>query len=261
MNLIDVAKEAALEAGALLKEGFGTPYQIKTKLGDHDLVTQFDISSQKLIIEKIKGHFPSHHFLAEEEGVSDQPSDEIIWIIDPLDGTVNFAHNVPYFAVSIAAARGKELLAAAVYHPLMDELFLAEKGGGAYLNGRKLAVTETKVFEKALLATGFPYDVKKNPLHCIDRFAKMAALGVPLRRIGVASLDLSYVAAGRFDAFWEVGLQPWDMAAGKLLIEEAGGQVSLYDGSERTIYKYLPLLASNGHLHDMLVSYLKEDLK
>lgn len=261
MNLIEVAKQAALEAGALLKKGFGTPYDIKTKQGDHDLVTQFDISSQKLIIELIRGHFPNHHFLAEEEGVTDQPSEEIIWIIDPLDGTLNFAHNVPSFAVSIAAARGKELLAGAVYHPLLGELFLAEKGGGAYLNGRKLAVTETTNLDKALLATGFPYDVKENPLHCIDRFAKMAALGVPLRRIGVASLDLAYVAAGRFDAFWEVGLQPWDMAAGKLLIEEAGGRVSLYDGSERTLYKYLPLLASNGHLHAMMVSYLKEDLR
>jgi len=261
MELIDVAKEAALEAGALLKEGFGTAYHIETKWGDHNLVTQYDISSQKLIIERIKSHFPNHHFLAEEEDVHEAAGDEIIWIIDPLDGTVNFAHNIPFFAVSIAAARKRELLAGAVYNPLLGELFLAEKGGGAFLNGCKLAVTKNKSLEKALLSTGFPYDVGQNPLHCIDRFAKMAAMGVPIRRLGVASLDLSYVAAGRFDAFWEVGLHPWDMAAGKLMIDEAGGRVSHYDGTEHEIYRYLPTLATNGHLHELMVSYLKEDLR
>lgn len=261
MDLIDVAKEAALEAGALLKEGFGTVYHIESKSGDHNLVTQYDIASQKLIIDRIKGHFPKHHFLAEEENVHDAAGEEIIWIIDPLDGTVNFAHNVPFFAVSIAAAKGRELLAGAVYNPLLGELFLAEKGGGAYLNGKKLAVTKNRSLEKVLLSTGFPYDVGQNPLHCIDRFGKMASLGIPIRRLGVASLDLSYVAAGRFDAFWEVGLQPWDMAAGKLMIDEAGGRVSHYDGSEHEIYRYQPTLASNGHLHMLMVSYLKEDLR
>ncbi|MBS0629032.1 MAG: inositol monophosphatase [Verrucomicrobia bacterium] len=261
MNLIDVAKEAALEAGALLEEGFGTTYKVSTKAGQQNLVTEYDISSQKLIIDTIRGHFPHHHFLAEEEDVNDAPSKEIIWIIDPLDGTVNFAHHIPFFAVSIAAARGKELLAGAVYHPLLGELFLAEKGGGAYLNGEKIAVTKTKTFERAMLSTGFPYNIDQNPLHCIDRFSKMASLGAPIRRIGVASLDLAYIAAGRFDAFWEVGLHPWDMAAGKLLIEEAGGKVSLYDGSEHPLYSYVPLLATNGHLHEKMVSYLKEDLR
>ncbi len=261
MDLIKVAKEAALAAGALLKEGFGTAYHVDTKAGQQNLVTEYDILSQKLIIDTIKGHFPHHHFLAEEENVHDAPSKEVIWIIDPLDGTVNFAHNIPFFAVSIAAARGNEILAGAVYHPLLGELYLAEKGGGATLNGRRLAVTETKTFESAMFSTGFPYNVDQNPLHCIDRFSKMAVLGVPIRRIGVASLDLAYIAAGRFDVFWEVGLHPWDMAAGKLLIEEAGGKVTLYDGSEHPIYRYLPLLATNGHLHERMVSYLKEDLR
>lgn len=261
MDLIQIAKEAALEAGALLKEGNKTSFHVETKDGKQNLVTEYDIASQKLIINKIKGRFPQHRFLAEEEGVSDAPSDQILWIIDPLDGTVNFAHHIPFFAVSIAAARGKEILAAAVYHPHLDELFAAEKGSGAFLNGRRIHVSKHKNFEEAMLSTGFPYDVDKNPLGCIDRFAKMAVLGSPIRRIGVASLDLSYVAAGRFDVFWEVGLHPWDMAAGKLLIEEAGGKVSLYDGANHPIYSYLPLLATNGLLHERMVSYLKEDLK
>jgi len=261
MDLITVAKEAALEAGALLKQGFKTTYDIQAKEGQHNLVTEYDFSSQKLIIDLIKGHFPHHHFIAEEENIQDTPSDEIIWIIDPLDGTVNFAHGIPFFSVSIAAARGEQLLAGAVYNPLLDELFLAEHGGGAYLNGERLAVTDQSSFEKAIFATGFPYNVGENPLHCIERFAKMVNLGIPIRRLGVASLDLAFVAAGRFDVFWEVGLEPWDMAAGKLLVEEAGGKVSLYDGTMRTLYQYLPTLATNGDLHEQLVSYLKEDLQ
>lgn len=261
MDLINVAKEAALEAGALLKVGFTSSYEIREKAGDQNLVTEFDIASEKLIIESIRARFPDHHFLAEEENASVFSSEKITWIIDPLDGTVNFAHRIPFFAVSIAAARGQELLAGVVYNPLLGELFMAEKGGGAYLNGEKLAVSEAKGFERAMLSTGFPYNASQNPLGCTERFAKMVRLGVPIRRLGVASLDLAYVAAGRFDAFWEVGLQPWDLAAGKLLIEEAGGRVSLYDGSDHPIYQYLPIVASNGHLHERMVSYLREDLE
>jgi len=261
MNLIDIAKEAALEAGELLKEGFGTHFQIEHKDGIQNLVTEYDLSSQNLIIKKIKSRFPSHQFLAEEDGLKAPPSDQILWIIDPLDGTVNYAHNIPFFAISIAAARGKEILASVVYSPMMNELYAAEKGSGAYLKGKRLSVSSAHTFERAMLGTGFPYDVDQNPLHCIERFAQIALLGAPIRRLGVASLDLAYLASGRFDAFWEVGLQPWDMAGGKLLIEEAGGKVTLYDGRPHPIYEYLPLLASNGHLHEIMVSYLKGDLK
>lgn len=261
MDLIDIAKEAAIEAGELLKEGLKTPFKIQQKEGKQNLVTEYDIASQNLIIKKIKGRFPHHHFFAEENGIKDIVTDQIVWIIDPLDGTVNYAHHIPFFAISIAAAKGKELLAGVVYNPIIGELYVAEKGSGAYCQGKRIAVNPNPHFEKAMLGTGFPYDVDKNPLHCIDRFAKMTRLGSPIRRLGVASLDLAYVASGRFDIFWEVGLQPWDIAAGQLLIEEAGGRVSLYDGSPRNLYRYLPLLASNGHLHDIMVSYLKEDLR
>ncbi|NGX37575.1 MAG: Inositol-1-monophosphatase [Chlamydiae bacterium] len=260
MDLLTTAKKAALEAGDLLKQGFGTSFQIESKEGKQNLVTEYDLSSQKLIVEILKGAFPTHHFLAEEGDLKQMPSDEILWIIDPLDGTVNFAHNIPLFAVSIAAARGNEILAGVIYQPLLDELFASEKGSGAYLGKNRLQVTDQKNLEEAFTATGFPYDAYKNPMHCIERFGKMVAKGIPIRRLGVASIDLAYVAMGRFDLFWEVGLHPWDMAAGKLLIEEAGGKVTHYDGSPHQIYSYLPILASNGHLHEIMVDYLKEDL-
>ena len=260
MDLLDTAKKAALEAGSLLKEGFGTSFHIESKEGKHNLVTEYDLSSQKRIMEILKGTFPTHHFLAEEGDFKDKSSDEILWIIDPLDGTVNFSHNIPLFAISIAAAKGDEILAGAIYQPLLDELFLTEKGSGAYLRDTKLSVTDRKTLDHAFVSTGFPYDAYKNPLHCIERFGKMVAKGIPIRRLGVAAIDLAYVAMGRFDLFWEVGLHPWDMAAGKLLIEEAGGKVTLYDGSPHPIYDYSPILATNGHLHEIMVDYLKEDL-
>ena len=260
MNLLEVAKEVAKEAGEILRKGFGTAFQIESKEGKQNLVTEYDHASQDFIIAQIKKAFPTHTFLAEEGDVKEGPSDQILWIIDPLDGTVNFAHEVPFFAVSIAAAKGKEIVCGCVYNPMLDELFFAEKGSGAFLGERKLAVTERTSLENILAATGFPYDGYQNPLHCIDRFGKMVAKGLPIRRLGVAALDICYIAAGRFDVFWEVGLHPWDMAAGKLIVEEAGGQVSHYDGSPHEIFSYSTILATNGHLHDEMVSLLKEDL-
>lgn len=260
--LTQIAIEAAMEAGALLRQGFGSAaYRIDTKEGKHNLVTEYDLLAQKTIIAKIAKTFPTHHFLAEEDEVSGSPSDEILWIIDPLDGTVNFAHRIPFFAVSIAAARQTDILSGVVYNPITHELFVAEKGKGAHLNGKPIHVTHVNIKEQAFCATGFPYNVDENPLRCIDRLKAMLSLGLPIRRLGVASLDLAYVAAGRFDLFWEVGLHTWDMAAGKLLIEEAGGKVTCYDGTPHPIYGYLPLLATNGHLHADMVKLFKEDLR
>ena len=260
MNLLEVAIYAAKEAGALLIQGFGTSFRIDSKEGKQNLVTEYDRASQKLIIEIIKKTFPTHHFLAEEDDVKEVASEEILWIIDPLDGTLNYAHNIPFFAVSIAAARGKEILVGVVYQPLSGELFTAERGRGAYLMDKRLVVSPETQFEKALCSTGFPYHAYQNPLHCIDRFVKMVTKGIPIRRFGVASLDLAYVAAGRYEIFFEVALEPWDMAAGKLLIEEAGGKVTHYDGREHQIYKYDTILATNGHFHPVMLNYLKEDL-
>lgn len=259
-QLTHVATLAALEAGELLAKGFGSTLHISNKEGKQNLVTEYDLSSQKLIIDKIKQFFPDHQFYAEESA-GDVPSfDQITWVIDPLDGTVNFAHQIPFFCASVAAVRGTEVLAGATYNPLLKELFIAEKGGGAYLNGKRLSVTKRKNLSESLVATGFPYDVDENPLHCLDRFTKVARMGVPIRRFGSACLDMAYVAAGRFDIFWEVKLNAWDVAVGKLLIEEAGGKVSHYDGTPHPLYGYIPLLATNGHLHETMVKMLREDL-
>lgn len=260
MKLIETVIEIAMGAGEILKKGFGSTFTIESKTEKQDLVTSYDHASQDWIIQQIKKAFPSHTFLAEEKGIKADPSKEFIWIIDPLDGTVNFAHEIPFYAVSLAVAKEKDIICGVVFCPTIGELFVAEKGSGAFLGKRKLAVTKKASLETAFMATGFPYDIAKNPLHCIERFGKMTKKGIPIRRLGVASLDISYVAAGRFDAFWEVGLHPWDMAAAKLILEEAGGKLTHYDGKPHQIFSYSTCLATNGYIHEEMVSYLKEDL-
>ena len=256
------AMEAALNAGELLLTGFGTKYSISSKEGSQNLVTEYDLSSQKLIISILQKQFPDHQFLGEEDKeITKIDRAKIVWIIDPLDGTVNFARSIPVFSVSIAAALGTDILTGVVYYPSMNELFIAEKNQGAYLNGERIAVSKRNSFETAFMATGFPYNVTEDPLNCVERFASIAKKGIPIRRLGSAAIDLSYVAAGRFDAFWEVGLHPWDLAAGKLLIEEAGGKVTHYNGASHKIYGYHPVLATNGVLHQKMVEILKQDVQ
>ncbi|QVL57109.1 MAG: inositol monophosphatase [Simkaniaceae bacterium] len=256
-RLTMVATLSALKAGEILRKGFGTAMHFENKEGRHNLVTEWDNKSEAVIIDSIKSHFPGHSFLAEESGESGEKSEGIQWIIDPLDGTVNFAHKIPLFSVSIAAVFQSEILAGVVYNPLVEELFIAEKGNGAYLNGERLKVTETAVLDSAISATGFPYNVHENPLCCLDHFNTFAKMGVPLRRMGSAALDLSYIAAGRFDSFWEVSLQPWDYAAGKLLIEEAGGTFTDFEGTPYSSLSEGPIIASNGILHDQMVKKIK----
>jgi myo-inositol-1(or 4)-monophosphatase len=258
-SLTVVAIHAALRAAELLKRGFGTSFEISSKKGIQNLVTEYDKAAEELIISTIHGRFPDHSFLAEESGSSGTENSSVVWIIDPLDGTVNFAHHIPHFSVSIAASVNKEIISGVVCQPMLGELFVAEKGEGAFLNGRPLHVTSTSDFEHAILATGFPYNVHENPLKCVDRFCEMTKLGVPIRRLGSAAIDLAYVAAGRFDAYWEVSLHPWDMAAGKLLVEEAGGKVTHYDGTPHRIFHYDTLVASNGVLHQKMIASLRGD--
>ena len=252
-----VAIQAALKAGELLQKGFGTTFGISSKPGRQNLVTEYDKASESSIISTILSHFPDHSILAEESGESSNQKGPVLWVIDPLDGTVNFAHGVPMFSISIAAVVNKEIVAGVVYQPMLKELFIAERGQGAYLNGSRLQVTRTSSFDEALLATGFPYNVDENPLGCIDRFAEITKLGVPIRRLGSAAIDLAYVAAGRFDAYWEVSLYPWDMAAGKLLVEEAGGKVSSWDNRPHDHLQKTPILCSNGKIHQALTEILK----
>ena len=254
-EFLTVAIQAALQAGDLLRKGFGTSFEITTKPGIHNLVTYYDKESEKLISSLILGRFPSHGFMGEEQGKT--KSGDVMWIVDPLDGTVNFAHGIPVFSVSIVAAVGNDVVASCIYQPMTQELFWAEKGKGAFLNGKTLRVTNHTSLDNVILTTGFPYNVNEDPLHCFETFAKLQKRGLPIRRLGSAAIDLSYVAAGRFDAYWEVTLQPWDFAGGKLLVEEAGGKVTLYDGSPCDIFSPGPILASNGALHSLMMKELQ----
>ncbi|PYS70877.1 MAG: inositol monophosphatase [Acidobacteria bacterium] len=256
--MLDFAIQTARDAGRLLAKRFGRKIEITNK-SEIDLVTESDLASERLIIDRIKTYYPRHSILAEESGAS-EPHDRAAqidwrWIIDPLDGTTNYAHGYPCFCVSIGLEHKGRLEIGVVYDPIRDEMFAAERGQGASLNGRRISVSRTMNLSAALLCTGFPYDVRQR-----NEFARhfanfiMAAQGV--RRDGAAALDLAYVAAGRFDGFWEEGLKPWDVAAGSLIVEEAGGRVSNYQGGPLSIYSP-PIMASNGLVHEQMMSVLQ----
>lgn len=254
--MLNFATQLARDAGRLLAEHFGRSIQVSNK-GEIDLVTEADLAAEQLIIERIQSYFPRHSILAEESGetISIGGEKEWKWIVDPLDGTTNYAHGYPCFCVSIALEHKGTLEVGVVYDPMRDEMFAAERGGGATLNGRRIRVSDTDELNRALLCTGFPYDVRER-----GEFARhfhnfvMHAQGV--RRDGSAALDLAFVACGRFDGFWEEGLRPWDVASGALLIEEAGGSISRYDGSALDVYNP-PVMASNGLIHDAMIEVFK----
>jgi myo-inositol-1(or 4)-monophosphatase len=249
-ELLQCAVQAALKSGKILKEGFGTHFKISNKEGRNNLVTEYDHLSEKTIIEHINQNYPDHTFLAEESGETglDKPG-VVRWIVDPLDGTVNFAHSLPIFSISIAAELDGEILCGVVYHPMLDELFTAAKGKGAFLNGNPIQVSTTEYLYSSFLVTGFPYNVDKNPSNCVDTFVSIIKSGIPVRRLGSAALDLAYVAAGRFDGFWEINLNPWDVAAGILLVREAGGLVTQYNKAPYNLMDK-SILATNGRVHD-----------
>ncbi len=253
-NITLVAKEAALIAGKILSDGFGSSFEITNKEGKNNLVTEYDYLAEKAIIDYIKNSFPDHQFLAEESGDTGITGN-YLWVIDPLDGTVNFAHSVPIFSVSIACLYDGELITGVVYQPMQNELFIAEKGKGAYLNDRKISISNTNDFFSSYLVTGFPYNISENPDNCLKHFVDIIQNGIPVRRLGSAALDLAYVAAGRFDAFWEISLNPWDVAAGMLLVQEAGGKVTQYDKTKYTIWDK-SLIASNGIIHNEISDIL-----
>lgn len=261
-RLTMVATLAALKAGQILRKGFESDLtHISNKEGRHNLVTEWDQLAETTIIDLIKTHFPHHMFFAEESGESGEEKEGILWIIDPLDGTVNFVHKIPMFSVSIAACSQNKVLSGVIYNPLLDELFIAEKGNGAYLNGTRLRVTQTAVLDSAFCATGFPYNAYENPLNCIEHFSRFTKMGIPIRRIGSAALDLAYIAAGRFDGFWEVSLRPWDYAAGQLMIEESKGQFTDFNGQPYEVLKEGPIVASNGILHDQILNNIRATLE
>ncbi len=249
------AIEAAFLAGDILKKGFYSSYSIFSKEGVHNLVTEYDYLSEQALINFFHQEFPQDAILSEEKG--SLFASKRRWILDPLDGTVNFAHKIPMFSISIALEQDKEVTTGVVYHPILQELFIAEKGKGAFLKDTPIQVTKTAELDLSFLATGFPYNLKQNPHNCISYFSKILQRGLPIRRIGSAALDLSYLAAGRFDGFFEVTLAPWDIAAGKLLVEEAGGKISGWDKVDYDIHSYKPVLATNSFIHAELSQILE----
>lgn len=253
------ALEAARLAGVYLQKNFGTLHTIQQKEGIQNFVTECDLQSEEIIVSFIRKTFPNHGFLAEERG-TENLSAEIIWVIDPLDGTINFSRDLPHFAISIAACQGGEVLSGVILQPLTQELFVAEKGKGAFCNNKPLRVSQVNRLDQALLSTGFPYTTKKdhNPNQSIETLSYFLRQGFPIRRLGAASLDLAYVAAGRLDAHFETGLSPWDVAAGILLIKEAGGSISTWSGEEYPLLERSTTLASNTLLHNSMVDSLQK---
>ncbi len=253
--MLNFAIETAREAGQILLEKFGQKIDIFKK-GDIDLVTEADLASEKLITEKIRSYYPKHSILAEESGEA-LIDGEVVWkwIIDPLDGTTNYAHGYPCWCVTLALEQNGEIVVGITFDPTRDELFAAEKGNGATLNGRKIRVSDTEKLSDALIVTGFPYNFKEKQ-DFAEHLNKFLYYSRGVRRDGSAAIDMAYTACGRFDGFWEEGLNPWDVAAGVLLIEEAGGRVSYYDGAEFSIYAP-PICASNGLIHTEMLTILK----
>lgn len=251
-HLKNVLLEATKKSGEIIQHYFQGTFAIKNKDGINNLVTEVDTLSEKKIIETIKAYYPDHSIISEEVGELKQDSD-YQWIIDPIDGTVNFAHGIPICCVSIALKHKDDLLLGAVYNPMMNELFFAEKGKGATLNGMPIAVSQKTDFRKACLVTGFPYkwpdDIRVHPVKIFERFILE---GLPVRRLGSAAIDLCWVACGRFDGFWEYNLSSWDIAAGYLIVQEAGGKITNFNGDAYSVFDK-ETLATNGRIHDEML--------
>lgn len=247
------AVEIAKTAGQLLLEGLEKPHDIRFK-GEIDLVTEMDLASEASILEAIRRRFPEHAILAEESGRQDTDS-RYRWVVDPLDGTTNYAHGLPIFCVSLGLEKDGEPYLGVIYAPALGELYEAETGQGAYLNGRRLKVSDATALNRALLVTGFPYDVQDKSTNVAD-FGRFLHQARAVRRLGSAAIDLAWVAAGRFDGFWEPRLGAWDMCAGTVLVREAGGTVTAYDGSPFSIHNK-EILASNGKLHQAMIDVLQ----
>jgi len=254
---LNLAIKAAKRAGKIHKKYFGCKKDIKIKSSSFDLVTRADIEGEKAVVSLIKKYFPQHNFLAEEEKYPKTDS-EYTWIIDPLDGTNNFSCGLPIFCVSIALVKGNKTMLGVIYDVMRNELFCAEKGKGAYLNKKPIKVNSADSFEKSLLITGFYYNRAESMVETlgnIKEFFFKRILG--LRRFGAAALDLCNVACGRAAGFWEFELSPWDFAAGKLIVEEAGGKVTGRYGEVIDIRKKSYTVASNAKIHEKILEVLK----
>jgi len=253
-SFLETAIDIAREAGALVSNFAErrVPFELK---GDFDLVTEADRASEALIVERLQSHFPSHTIVGEEGGQRDRQG-EYCWYVDPVDGTTNFAHGFPAYNVTLGLERNGEMIAGVIFDPTRNEMFAAEKGGGAYLNGHRIHVSRAKAVGDSLVATGFPSRKRHENIN-IHFYYQLAMVSHGVRRAGAAALDLAYVASGRLDGFWEFGLNPWDMAAGILLVEEAGGRCSDMDGAPRHL-RGKHLLADNGLIHEEMLQIFSE---
>ncbi len=255
--MIEVAKQAALAAGEILMENFRKVGKDEIrKKARNDFLSFVDENSEKKIISIIKKAYPEHGILAEETGQSDIESD-YRWIIDPLDGTTNYLAGIPVFAVSIGLQYKDELILGVINDPVHQELFWAEKGSGAFINDQQIRVSEAKTLNESLLATGFPFKVKHLLPEYLQAWQNIFTPSIGMRRMGAAAIDLAYVAAGRFDGFWEIGLSPWDVAAGSVIIREAGGTVSDFWDKDRFL-NIGYIAADNGKIHNELLNIIQE---
>ncbi|MBW2610172.1 MAG: inositol monophosphatase [Deltaproteobacteria bacterium] len=250
---LTVARQAAEEAGKILNDLFGRVKKVKKK-GEIDIVTEADLRSEEIILDILGRNFPNDSIITEEAGEY-RRLPERVWIIDPLDGTTNFAHTFPFFAVSIALEIKKEMVLGIVFNPCLEEHFEAVKGKGAFFNKNPIRVSRARELRESLVATGFPYSVYKDPQGVMELLKKMVVHAQGVRRPGSAAIDLCYVAAGRLDGFWEEGLKPWDTAAGSLIVREAGGRVSNYEGVPYTPYQE-SIVAANPYIYDAMMEVL-----
>jgi myo-inositol-1(or 4)-monophosphatase len=251
-DIIEISKRA----GSIIKEGFGTTFKIEYKTNESNLVTEIDKASEELIINFIKKKYPSHSILAEEGGDLRKNS-EYLWVVDPLDGTTNFAHGLPIFSVSIGVQKNGETIAGVVYDVMRDLVFSAEKGSGAFTNSEQIEVSIVNKLEHSLLVTGFPYDIAENPEGAFERFTILTKKSRGMRRLGSAAIDFCYLASGVFDGFWEVHLHPWDICAGKLIAEEAGGMVTDFKGKSIDIFSK-KILSTNNKIHEQMIEVMEK---
>ncbi|MFV1978386.1 MAG: inositol monophosphatase family protein [Myxococcota bacterium] len=254
--ILELAERLAREAGRIQREHYEGEFEIHTKSAIIDLVTDVDRACERLIVEAIQTERPGDAILAEEGGGTDHPGAEWRWVIDPLDGTTNYAHGYPRFCVSIGVEHRGAATVGVVYDPLLDELFSAVRGRGAMLNDRPLQVSAETRLDHAMLSTGFAYDVHRSTDDNLNHFSAFAKTVQAIRRDGSAALNLCYVAAGRLDGFWELKLHPWDVAAGLLIVEEAGGRTSDFSGHQ-SCTSWRETVASNTHLHEAMLEFLQ----
>jgi len=244
----DILLNAIQQSGALILKHFGTNFAIHHKSGANNLVTEIDQASERMIRKIINEAFPEHGIVGEEFEIQ-QTKTQYRWIVDPIDGTTNYARGIPLCCVSIGLLKDEELLMGAVYNPMLDELIFAERGKGAFLNDQKIHVSDNSNYESACLVTGFPYQFPDKNI--TDTFTKLVKRGLPVRRLGSAAMDLCWVACGRFDGFWEYGLNAWDIAAGYLIVQEAGGTITDFNSNQFSVWDK-ETLATNGKIHEEL---------